>query len=192
MKSLVLIGGGGHCRSCIDVIEATGLYQIHGILDSIKKPGETVLGYPVLGSDSMLEELAAKGHSFLITIGQIRNVEPRVKLFERLQAVNANMPTIVSPIAHVSKHASIGVGTIVLHFAMVNSSAEIGSNCIINTRALIEHDVKIGNHCHVSTGAILNGGVQLGSFSFFGSGAVTREAITLEEYSFIKANSLVK
>jgi len=33
MKPIILIGGGGHCLSCIDVIEQTGLYQIIGILD---------------------------------------------------------------------------------------------------------------------------------------------------------------
>jgi sugar O-acyltransferase (sialic acid O-acetyltransferase NeuD family) len=192
MKSLVLIGGGGHCRSCIDVIEATGEFSIHGILDSIKNPGDTVLGYPVLGSDALLEELAAQGHSFLITIGQIRNVEPRVKLFERLRAAAADMPVIVSPLAHVSKHATLGSGTIVMHFALVNAAAEIGENCIINTRALVEHDVKIGSHCHLSTGAILNGGAQLGSYSFVGSAAVSREAVVIDEGSFIKANSLVK
>lgn len=192
MKSLVLIGGGGHCRSCIDVIESTGEFSIHGILDSIKNPGDKVLGYPVLGSDAILEELAAQGYSFLITIGQIRTVEPRVKLYERLRAVGADLPVIVSPLAHVSKHATLGSGTIVMHFALVNSASEIGENCIINSRALVEHDVKIGSHCHLSTGAILNGGAQLGSYSFVGSGAVSREAIKIDDHSFIKANCLVK
>jgi sugar O-acyltransferase (sialic acid O-acetyltransferase NeuD family) len=192
MKSLILIGGGGHCRSCIDVIEATGQFSIHGILDSIKSPGDEVLGYPVLGSDAMLEELAAKGYAFLITIGQIRNVEPRINLYNRLKAVKADLPVVISPLAHVSKHAKIGKGTIVMHFALVNSAAEIGENCIINTRALVEHDVKVGDHCHLSTGSILNGGVTLGARSFVGSGAVTREAIQIEAGSFIKANSLVK
>jgi len=33
MKSLLLIGGGGHCRSCIDFIEEEGKYQIAGIVN---------------------------------------------------------------------------------------------------------------------------------------------------------------
>ena len=49
MNSIILIGGGGHCKSCIDVIESEGKYAIAGILDSIKRPGELVLGYHVLG-----------------------------------------------------------------------------------------------------------------------------------------------
>lgn len=192
MKSLILIGGGGHCKSCIDVIEAEGTYSIVGILDSIKPTGDRVLGYPVLGTDVMLEELAAKGHAFLITIGQIKTSAPRIALYNRIEACGAEMPVIISPLARVSKHANVGKGSIIMHFALVNAAAEIGNNCIINSRALVEHDAIIGNHCHISTGALINGGAKLGDFSFVGSGAVFREAISLPENSFVKANSLVK
>ena len=30
---IILIGGGGHCKSCIDVIESEGRFQIVGIVD---------------------------------------------------------------------------------------------------------------------------------------------------------------
>ena len=33
MKELILIGGGGHCKSVIDVIEASNTHRILGILD---------------------------------------------------------------------------------------------------------------------------------------------------------------
>ena len=32
-KPLILIGGGGHCKSCIEVIESTDEWEIKGILD---------------------------------------------------------------------------------------------------------------------------------------------------------------
>lgn len=32
-EQIILIGGGGHCKSCIDVIEQEGKYQIAGIVD---------------------------------------------------------------------------------------------------------------------------------------------------------------
>ena len=38
MKNIVLIGGGGHCKSCIDVIEMEKKYKILGLVDNnIKK-----------------------------------------------------------------------------------------------------------------------------------------------------------
>ncbi len=191
MNSIILIGGGGHCKSCIDVIESEGKYAIAGILDSIKRPGELVLGYPVLGYIDLLAELITKEYSFLITIGQIHSVQPRIELYELLVSMGAKMPVIISPLARVSKHASIGEGTIVMHFALVNAAASIGVNCILNSKSLIEHDVLIGDHCHISTGSLVNGSVQIGSGSFVGSGATFKQGVRIENNSFIKANSLI-
>ena len=33
MKEIILIGGGGHCKSVIDVIEQEGKFKIVGIVD---------------------------------------------------------------------------------------------------------------------------------------------------------------
>ena len=37
MKKIILIGGGGHCKSCIDVIENGNQYKIVGVNDKKKK-----------------------------------------------------------------------------------------------------------------------------------------------------------
>ena len=37
MDKIILIGGGGHCKSCIDVIEQAGTFQIAGIVDVPEK-----------------------------------------------------------------------------------------------------------------------------------------------------------
>ena len=37
MKKIILIGGGGHCKSCIDVIEIEKKYKIEGIFEKKKK-----------------------------------------------------------------------------------------------------------------------------------------------------------
>lgn len=58
MKPILLIGGGGHCLSCIDVIEQEGNYQISGIVDRAEKLGQTILEYPVIGTNNGLIYLA--------------------------------------------------------------------------------------------------------------------------------------
>lgn len=191
-EPIILIGGGGHCKSVIDVIEQQGKYEIIGIIDIPEKMNQEVLGYRIIGQDNDLPELVKKYNNFHITIGQLRNPEPRIKLYNELKKLKANLPVIVSPLAYVSRYATIDEGTTIMHYAIVNAGAKIGANCIINTRALIEHDAFIGNHCHISTGAIVNGGVKVGENSFYGSGAVSKEYISIPQNSFIKANSIVK
>jgi sugar O-acyltransferase (sialic acid O-acetyltransferase NeuD family) len=192
MNKILLIGAGGHCKSCIDVIEQQGLYQIAGIIDKEVANETTVLGYPVIGSDESLADLRQKYDYALVTIGQVKTPELKVKLFSRLVALGYNIPTIISPLAYVSKHAKIGRGTIVMHHALVNAGAGIGENCIINSKALVEHDVQVGNNCHISTGAVINGNVKVSDHSFIGSQATTKQGVVILEKSFIKAGSVVK
>ena len=192
MKKIILIGGGGHCKSVIDVIEQEKKYKIHGIVDKPKFLGSKILGYKVIGSDLDLEYLAQEYKNAIITVGQVKSPLVRIKLFKMASKAGFKFPSIISPRAYVSKHSSIGMGTIVMHNAVVNADVSIGKNCIINTKSLIEHDCEISDHCHISTNAVLNGSVKMKSKCFIGSSATIRDGIIIKEDSFIKANSLVK
>jgi sugar O-acyltransferase (sialic acid O-acetyltransferase NeuD family) len=192
MKDILIIGGGGHCKSVIDVIESTGEYKIYGIIDISEKVGQKVLGYEIIGTDEDLEKYRNDVELAFIAIGFINSVELRIKIYNKLKQLNFKLPVIISPLAYVSKHSFIEEGTVVMHYAVINAGAKIGKNCIINTKALIEHDAIIGDFSHISTGAIINGGVIVGKYSFVGSNATTKQYIKIIENSFIKAGTVVK
>lgn len=176
---LLLIGAGGHSHACIDVVEQHGQYQIVGLVGQGGELGAKHLGYPVIATDNELSELARLHKYALIAIGQIQTPDSRIRLYRMAIELGFELPAIIAPTAHVSRHASIGAGTIVMHGAIVNAGAKVGSNCIINSRALLEHDVTVEDHCHVSTGAIVNGNVRVGEGSFIGSGSVLKEGVVL-------------
>ena len=178
---LILIGAGGHARSCIDVIEQQGYYQIIGLIGIAEEKQAHQLGYALIADDDALDKLANSCQYALIAIGQIKIAEHRQRLYQKAAKYGFEFPVIVSPTAHVSKHATIGAGSIIMHGAIVNAGATVGVNCIINTRAVIEHDTTVGDHCHISTGATLNGDVSVGSGSFLGSGCVVKEGISIGE-----------
>lgn len=190
--TLILVGAGGHCRSCIDVIEVEGRWTIAGIVGREEERGSLALGHAVTHVDADLPTLVKDGHSFLLTIGQIGEPGRRKEIYERLVAMGASFATVISPRSYVSTHATIGAGSIVMHHALVNAAATIGVNCIMNSKSLVEHHATIGDHCHVATTAVVNGGVVLGEGSFIGSGAVLKEYITLPSGSFVKANAIHK
>jgi sugar O-acyltransferase (sialic acid O-acetyltransferase NeuD family) len=189
--SIILVGGGGHCRSCIDVIEQDGRYNIAGIIDIPEKLGEKVLSYEVLGSDDDLPEIAKKHNNFLITLGYISSPAKRIRIYNLLKSFNVKLPVIISPLAYVSKHAKIGEGSIVMHQAIVNAGAKIGVNCIINSKALIEHDAQIKDNNHISTGAIVNGGCKIESNCLIGSKAILKQSIKIEHSTIIGAGAVV-
>lgn len=189
---ILLIGGGGHCNSVIDVIEQENSFTIAGIIDKKELVGQKVLGYEIIGCDDDLNDLFQTFKYAIVAIGQIKSPNVRIKLFNRLKTIGFETPTIISPRAYVSKHATIGKGTVILHDALINANVTIGDNCIINSKALIEHDCQIEHNCHISTCAILNGGTKIGKGSFFGSNAVSKEYTIVVNDSFIKANSLIR
>jgi len=189
-EKIVLIGGGGHCRSAIDVIELTNKYEIIGIVDTKENIGKKVLDYKVIACDDELENIFKTCKHAVITVGQIESNQVRVKLFEKLKKIGFNLPMIVSPLAYVSKYASLDEGTIIMHHALINANAKIGKNCIINTKALVEHDCIVENNCHISTASILNGGAIVKENTFFGSNATSKQSIEIA--GFIKAGSVVK
>lgn len=187
--NIILIGGGGHCRSVIEVAESSDR-TIYGILDLPDMVGNTISGYPIIGTDDDIELYVDK-FSFLVSIGNIKLPDARINLHNKVLAKGGNFISIVANSAIVSKRAKIGDGTVIMHLASVNANVEIGFGCIINTAANIEHDVKIGDYCHVSTGAMVNGSVSIGNRCFIGSGAVICNNISIVDNCVIGAGTVV-
>ena len=192
MDKILLIGAGGHARSCIDVLEEENQFEIAGLIEKGESISNESLGYPVIGTDDDLKDLRKQYKNALITVGQIKSPAIRVKLYQLLKELNFTLPVIVSSQAYVSKHAQIGEGSIIMRGVIINANAKIGNNCIINNRALIEHDAIIGNHSHIATGAIVNGGVSVGSESFIGSGVVTKQYISIGNNCSVGAGVTLK
>ncbi len=194
-EKLLLIGGGGHCKSCIDVIQAEGRFEIAGIVENrgyqVSGIGYQVLGYEVIGTDDDLPELIKEYKNALITVGQIQHPDIRIKLFNLIKGLGGKFPVIISPNAYVSRNAIIGEGTIVMHHAVVNTEAVVGMNCILNTGALIEHEATVGDHSHISTYAILNGQCKVGSRTFVGSRTVLSNNTDVADDTLISAGSVV-
>ena len=184
-SELIVIGAGGHSRSCIDTIEQEGKYKIGGLVGLSQEVGSSQFGYEVLATDSELDELAKQFQFAFVALGQIHSPEPRIRLYEKLIAAGFVLPPIIAPSAYVSPHAKVGAGTIVMHGAILNAGVVVGNNCIINTRALLEHDSQVSDHCHISTGAILNGDTSVGIGSFIGSAAVIKEGVSVGAGSLV-------
>lgn len=178
-SGLLLIGAGGHAKSCIDVIEQENEFQIVGLVGSLNEVGNRVIGYEVLGTDDDLPELMKFAQFALISVGQIGVNELRSNLFSKILNLGFKSPVVTSPLAYVSPHAVVGKGTVVMHHATINAGAAVGNNCIINSQVLIEHDVVVGDHSHIATGVRMNGGSTVGRSSFIGSGSTIRDSISI-------------
>lgn len=192
MKKLVLIGGGGHCKSVLDAAFAMDKFDEIVITDASITPGSKILGCEVVGTDGLLKKLKSKGFDYaFITVGCIRSSSLRESLVSKAKKIGFIFPVIIDPSAIVSQSAKIGSGTFVGKKAVVNADCVIGEHCIINTGAIIEHECYVGDFCHISVGSILCGNVKVGCNSFVGAGSTIVQSVKIGNRSVIGANSTV-
>lgn len=192
MEDLLLIGGGGHCKSVLDTITSSDKFNVIGIIDIKEKVGSYVDKIKVIGTDDDLEKFFEEGiKSAFITIGNVNVSFARQNIFLKLKKIGFKFPEIIDADAIISTNCTIGEGTYVGKRVIVNSHATIGENCIINSGAIIEHDCIIGDFAHIAPGAVLSGGVKVGNNSLLGTNSTVIQGVNIGENTLIGAGSVV-
>jgi len=151
-----------------------------------------VLDVPIIGDDSILEELYNKGiKNAFLCVGALDNIKIRDKIYKNLKAIGFNIPTLIHKNAMVSPYANIAVGTCVMSGAIVNPGTYIEENCIVNTGAVVEHDCKVGRNTHISPKACIAGGVEVGCNTHIGMGSSIIQALHIGNNVTIGAGAVV-
>ena len=189
-KRLLLIGGGGHCKSVIDSVIASESFDDIGIVDNATVRPYNGVG--VVGDDNNLSELFHQGWSdAFITVGSVGVNESRQRLYALIKTLGFNVPIIADPTAAIASDALFAEGTFIGKNAVVNACVQTGICSIINSSAIIEHDCRVGDFAHISPGAILCGQVNIGNNSHVGAGAVVRQLINIGNNVLVGAGSVV-
>ncbi|HBU12168.1 MAG TPA: hexapeptide transferase [Clostridiales bacterium] len=185
-KSVVVVGGGGHARSVLDIALSLPGLSLFGCVNPF---GRDVLGVPCKGTEDDLEKIYAMGIRYaFVAIGENA---ARNEVYDRIVAMGFEPVTIVSPYAVVSERAALGKGVCVMPGAVIHVNAVIGDNCIVNTNCSIDHDCKIGKSCHIAPGVSMSGTVCVGDGAHIGTGASVIDNITIGARSYIGAGAAV-
>jgi len=170
-NALIIYGGGGHGKSLVDLVRSLRSFDLVGIVDDGLPAGSSVLGAPVLGGSSVLDELTAHGvRQAINAVGGIGNLAPRLQVFERLKQAGFTFPTVVHPSAVVEPSADLDAGVQVFAHAYMGSSVKVGFGSIVNTGAILSHDCVLEEIVNISPGGILAGGVHVGARTLVGMG----------------------
>lgn len=192
IKKLILIGGGGHCKSVLDSLLGLNEYKEIAVIDRRENVGSNVMGFPIIGSDDDLSTLFAEGYKYaFITVGSIGNPALRIKLFNLLSEIGFEIPSIIDLSAKVSSYATISKGVFVGKQSIVNAGTIVNVGAIINSGCIIEHDCRIGAFSHISPGAVLGGEVVVGDNSHIGLNATVKQQVSIGSDSIIGMGSTV-
>ena len=191
-RKLLLLGGGGHCKSIIDSLFDKNEYDEIGIIEKQNNSCVPVLGIPVIGVDDDLKQFKHDGFTdAFISLGSIGNPLNRRKLFKLISSLGFSIPNIIDKSAVVSKSVVLGKGIYIGKNALVNADAFLSDCSIINSSATIEHDCIIGEFVHISPGAVLGGNVFIGQDSHIGAGSTIKQKVRIGENVMIGMGSVV-
>lgn len=189
---ILLIGGGGHCKSVLDSLLELNYFEEIGIVDKKEMIGSSVLGVQVIACDEDLTKLFIAGFNYaFITIGSIGDPSLRIKLFNNIESIGFIIPNIIDSTAKVSRFADLEKGIFVGKHALINAGAKIERASIINSGAIIEHDCSIGEFVHIAPGAVLGGEVCIGRHTHIGSNSTIKQQLQVGFNVIIGMGSVV-
>jgi len=192
LDEIILLGGGGHAKVLIDLINTSMQFEISGILDTQLEIGTKVLNVSVLGDDDLLSGLYSKGiKNVCIAIGSVKDNARRRILFDKVKQMGFLVPYLLHPQTIISKNVHFSEGVQIMAGVNVQTDSLFKKNTIINTGAIIEHDCSIGSHAHICSGAVISGGCTVGDGAFIGAGATVMQGINIGQYVTVAAGAVV-
>ena len=161
MKSLLIIGAGGHGQVVKEIAEACG-YETINFLDD-NSPNAV----------GKVNETPYKAPNYDGVIVGIGNNAIRCRISEQLEKVEGiNNVTLIHPTAYVSSSAIIGKGTVVEPHAIINANSKIGEGCIISVGSIVDHDSSIGYYSHINAGSICMAGSNVKAITKVNAGEI--------------------
>jgi sugar O-acyltransferase (sialic acid O-acetyltransferase NeuD family) len=192
MKKVLIVGSSGHTKVIIDIFEKGKEYQIIGLLDSFRSPGESTMGYTILGgSQDVLKILTANPGCFLfVAIGDnyIRKIE-----VEKIIRADSETPfaNAIHPSTQIGRGVSVGRGVAILAGSIINSDSVIGDFALINTSSSIDHDNFFSPYSSTSPGVITGGNVVVGECSALLLGAMIKHKIIIGKHCVVGAGAVL-
>ena len=180
MKSLIIIGAGGHGRVARDVAAAIGYQEVLFLDDNPSIEG-------VIGPVFDYKKYIGKRDLF-VAIG---NNAIRASIQRDIMTCGGKSVTLVHPSAIIGSEVKIGDGAVVMPGAIINCNSTVGEGAIINTAASVDHDCVVGDFSHISVGAHLAGTVKVGNNCFIGAGATVINNIVINDGVTVGAGAVV-
>ena len=192
MKKVIVVGGGGHAKVVIDILEVVGEYKIVGIIDKKLKAGDILFGYPVLGNDDVLPGLLRDGITCVaMGIGGFVDNKLRKQIYIKIKSWGFTFVNAIHPSCIIMPGGSVGEGVVMFPGVVVNSSVIIGNNVILATGSTTDHETVIEDHVLVSAGVSVGAYTRIQEQALIAIGATIVSGVNIGKSSLVAAGAVV-
>ena len=192
MRELVIVGGGGHGRETLDIVEAINAVE----------PTWAFAGFRRRRRDhcrpARPQRCVAARHDRDPRPHRTRTMSSVLAHLRSEQSSMSNSPpgaalaaTLIHPAATVASDNRIGDGVLLAAGARVTTNVTLGRHVHLNVNAVVSHDCVVGDYTTLSPGSLVNGDVQIGTGVFLGTGAIITPGVTVGDHAVIGAGAVV-
>lgn len=189
-KPVIVLGGGGHARVLLDMLQQLDV-SIIGVTTADGKGAPPLPGVNILGTDDVVTRYSPTETQLVNAVGVATASDFRKRLHEKFAAQGYSFPMLIHPRATVSRFATLDEGCQIMAGCVIQAGARIGRGTIVNTMVSVDHDCCIGNFVHIAPGAHLSGRVTVGDCSLIGTGSSVVQEVRIGAMCTIGAGSAV-
>lgn len=188
---LVVIGGGGHGRETLDVVDAIigagRLVELLGVVDDRVADPQLLAdrGVALIGG---IESLRGLDCTYVVGIG---DGTVRRRLADIADSSGCRPATLIHPGATIGYGNRISAGVVIAAGSHVTTNVEIGRHTHLNVATVVSHDSRVGEFVTLSPGVRVNGAVEIGEGAFLGTSAVVLPGRKVGEGAVIGAGAVV-
>ncbi|WP_027937124.1 acetyltransferase [Anaeroarcus burkinensis] len=186
MRTLLILGAGGHAKVLLEAAEQMGQWRDFAFLDD--RVAGNIHGYPIVGTLQAAAMLRERFNEAIVGIG---NNQLRLFWQKFLLDNGYDLPNVIHPSAVISSSAILGNGCAVFAQAVVNADACIGDSVILNTACSVDHDCVIGAGVHVAPGSRLAGGVYVEQEAWIGLSSCVNVGVKIGRHAVVGAGAVV-
>lgn len=192
-QKIVMVGAGGLARELHQLIEdiqeeSPGSIDFLGWLDEdTSKVGESIHGFPVLGSLEWLE----RDRDVKVILG-IGAPAIRRKVVRQIQSSgNEQFGRLIHPSVRIGHRVELGEGVIICAGVVGTTDFSLGSHTLVNINATLAHEDVIGDFVTIAPAANISGNVKIGEGTDIGTNATVIQGVSIGEWSIVGAGAVV-
>lgn len=182
-EGVLVLGAGGHAKSVVAVLLASGVPVAGVLVDSPDEWGQKIQGVTILGP---LSELSRHpDHSAVIAIGD--NAARRAVAE---QFTETRWASVLYPQAYINPTAVIGAGTVVFPGAIIGADVVLGKHVIVSGNTTVGHDAVLDDFAHAAPGVQIAGEARIGRAAMLGIGSIVCPKVTVGEEAVLGAGAV--
>jgi acetyltransferase EpsM len=187
-KRLLIVGGYGSGEIAMSVFQemnaVTQEWEILGFLNDIKKPGEYLGKYPVVGGSDEIKDYVNKGYFIHYTYHMnAKNKKERISIFEQYGIPLEASATGIHPRSYLDPSTEIGKGVLICANVCTSFHVKIGNFIHCYTNSFLGHDTIVGDFSTIAAHSVIGGRNRIGKGVHIGLNVTTREEVSIGKYA---------